>query len=199
MDSALDDANANARTLYIGNLDPSVSEELLMALFTQIGPCKNCKIIHESTIDPYAFIEFTEHQAAARALLAMNKRLVMGREIKVNWAATSTSATNKTDTSKHYHIFVGDIALDIDQNILYEAFSPFGEISEIKIAKFPDTQRSKGYCFIAFTNQNDAETAIASMNGQWLGTRKIRTNWATRKAATNETGNSTQNRESNRL
>jgi hypothetical protein len=24
------------------------------------------------------------------------------------------------------------------------------------------------------------------MNGQWLGTRKIRTNWATRKAPTNE-------------
>jgi len=30
---------------------------------------------------------------------------------------------------EHYHIFVGDIALDIDQNALYEAFSPFGEIS----------------------------------------------------------------------
>ena len=27
----------------------------------------------------------------------------------------------------------------------------------------------------------DAENAIAGMNGQWLGTRAIRTNWATRK------------------
>jgi hypothetical protein len=35
---------------YIGNLDPSVSEDLLMALFAQIGPCKNCKIIHEVRI-----------------------------------------------------------------------------------------------------------------------------------------------------
>jgi nucleolysin TIA-1/TIAR len=51
------------------------------------------------TSDPYAFIEFTEHQAAANALLAMNKRLVMGREIKVNWATTSTGGTNKIDTS----------------------------------------------------------------------------------------------------
>jgi len=189
------DENVNSRTLYVGNLDPSISEELLMALFSQIGHCKNCKIIHEPTSDPYAFIEFTEHQAAAHALLAMNKRLVMGKEIKVNWATTSSNATNKIDTSKHFHIFVGDIAPEIDQNTLHEAFSPFGEISEIKIAKFPDTQRSKGYCFIAFTNQNDAETAIASMNGQWLGTRKIRTNWATRKASTNETASNTQNRD----
>ncbi len=57
------------------------------------------QIIFQSTSDPYAFIEFAQHQAAAHALLAMNKRLVMGREIKVNWATTSTSATNKTDTS----------------------------------------------------------------------------------------------------
>ena len=32
---------------YVGNLDPSVTEALLMALFGQIGPCKSCKIIHE--------------------------------------------------------------------------------------------------------------------------------------------------------
>jgi len=51
------------------------------------------------TSDPYAFIEFTEHQAAANALLAMNKRLVMGKEIKVNWATTSASSTSKIDTS----------------------------------------------------------------------------------------------------
>lgn len=69
-----------------------------------------------------------------------------------------------------------------------------------------------GYCFVSFTNQNvsltesrsapdiaigslqDAETAIASMNGRWLGTRKIRTNWATRKSSTNETSTGARNR-----
>ncbi|CAF4192113.1 unnamed protein product [Rotaria sp. Silwood2] len=168
--------NANSRTLYVGNLDPS------------------------PTSDPYAFIEFAEHQPAANALLAMNKRLVMGREIKVNWATTSTGGTNKVDTSKHFHIFVGDLAPEVDQNALREAFSPFGEISEIKIAKFTDTQKPKGYCFISFTNQNDAEAAITSMNGQWLGTRKIRTNWATRKGPNNEpTTTGARNRDSNNL
>lgn len=29
----------------------------------------------------------------------------------------------------------------------------------------------------------DAECAIAGMNGQWLGNKPIRTNWATRKPA----------------
>ena len=29
--------------------------------------------------DPYAFVEFAEHQAAAAALMAMNKRMCLGR------------------------------------------------------------------------------------------------------------------------
>jgi hypothetical protein len=77
----------------------------------------------------------------------MNKRLVMGREIKVNWATTSASGIHKADTSseciinpqnfefslffylEHFHIFVGDLAPEIDQNSLREAFAPFGDIS----------------------------------------------------------------------
>lgn len=59
----------------------------------------------QSTGDPYAFIEFTEHQAAAHALLAMNKRLIMGKEIKVNWAMTSTNTNTKVDTSSKCIIY----------------------------------------------------------------------------------------------
>lgn len=36
---------------YVGNLDPSVTEELILALFGQIGPVKGCKIIHEVSSD----------------------------------------------------------------------------------------------------------------------------------------------------
>lgn len=64
---------------------------------------------------------------------------------------------------------------------LRDAFSAYGDITDVKIMKDPQTNAHKGYGFISFVNKVDAETAIASMNGQWLGTRKIRTNWATRK------------------
>ena len=32
---------------YVGNLDPSVTEELLVTLFGKLGSCKGCKIIRE--------------------------------------------------------------------------------------------------------------------------------------------------------
>jgi hypothetical protein len=37
------------------------------------------------------------------------------------------------------------------------------------------------------------------MNGQWLGTRKIRTNWATRKGPTNESTPGARNRGMNSI
>jgi len=177
--------DTSPRTLYVGNLSPHVTEDLLIALFGQIGECKSCKIIHEPGNDPYAFVEFTESHSAASALSAMNKRNCLGKEMKVNWATTSGGHQAKLDSkfifSEHYHIFVGDLAPDIDQQTLRDAFAPYGEISDTKIMKDPHTLVHKGYGFISFVNKADAETAIGAMNGQWLGTRKIRTNWATRK------------------
>ncbi|XP_021938862.1 nucleolysin TIAR-like isoform X2 [Zootermopsis nevadensis] len=70
---------SHPRTLYVGNLDASVSEDLVCALFSQIGPVKGCKIIREPGNDPYAFVEFTDHQGAAAALAAMNKRLFLDK------------------------------------------------------------------------------------------------------------------------
>lgn len=168
------------KTLYVGNLDQSVNEDLICALFLQMGQVKGCKIIREPGYDPYAFVEFTTHQSAATALSAMNKRLFLDKEMKVNWA-TSPGNQPKTDTSQHHHIFVGDLSPEIETDTLREAFAPFGEISNCRIVRDPQTLKSKGYAFVSFVKKAEAENAIQTMNGQWLGSRSIRTNWSTRK------------------
>jgi len=175
------------KTLYVGNLDNSVTEELILALFGQIGPVKGCKIIREAGgSDPYCFVEFTHHQAASHALTAMNRRRCMEKEMKVNWATNPCTngpsfPSGKVDTSQHHHIFVGDLSPEIDTDTLRNAFTPFGEISDCRVVKDMTTNRSKGYGFCSFVKKTDAQTAIDTMNGQWLGSRSIRTNWATRK------------------
>jgi len=173
------------KTLYVGNLDFSVTEELILALFGQIGPVKGCKIIREpGGGDPYCFVEFTHHAAASAALTAMNRRVCLGKEMKVNWATSSTGTQQgKVDTSQHHHIFVGDLSPEIETETLRTAFAPFGEISDCRVVKDMVTGKSKGYGFVSFVRKKDATTAIEQMNGQWLGSRSIRTNWATRKPA----------------
>lgn len=100
--------------------------------------------------------------------------------LQVNWA-TSPGNTPKTDISSHHHIFVGDLSPEIETETLREAFAPFGEISNCRIVRDPQTMKSKGYAFVSFVKKAEAENAIQAMNGQWIGSRSIRTNWSTRK------------------
>ncbi|XP_054728477.1 cytotoxic granule associated RNA binding protein TIA1-like [Anastrepha obliqua] len=85
------------------------------------------------------------------------------------------------DLDEQFHIFVGDLSSEIETQQLREAFTPFGEISDCRVVRDPQTLKSKGYGFVSFVKKSEAESAITAMNGQWLGSRSIRTNWATRK------------------
>ncbi|KAH9363166.1 hypothetical protein HPB48_011866 [Haemaphysalis longicornis] len=58
---------------------------------------------------------------------------------------------------------------------------------DCRVVRDPQTLKSKGYGFVSFVKKADAENAIGTMNGQWLGSRAIRTNWATRKPPANRT------------
>jgi len=96
-----------------------------------------------------------------------------------------TLPNNNNNKQEHYHIFVGDLSPEIETQTLREAFLPFGEISDCRVVRDPQTLKSKGYGFVSFMKKVEAENAIALMNGQWLGSRSIRTNWATRKPPAN--------------
>lgn len=43
------------------------------------------------------------------------------------------------------------------------------------------TGRSRGYGFVAFRDRGDADKALNAMDGEWLGSRAIRCNWANQK------------------
>ncbi|CAD6192179.1 unnamed protein product [Caenorhabditis auriculariae] len=169
------------RTLYVGNLDPSVTEDFINTLFGQIGVVTKTKCIFDGSNDPYAFVEFADHNQAAAALQTMNRRSLLEKEMKVNWAVEPGTQQAKVDTSRHFHVFVGDLSPDVDNSVLKEAFAPFGEVSDAKVIRDTTTLKSKGYGFVSYPKREEAERAIEQMNGQWLGRRTIRTNWATRK------------------
>ena len=65
---------------------------------------------------------------------------------------------------------------------------------DCRVVRDPQTLKSKGYGFVSFTKKVEAENAIALMNGQWLGSRSIRTNWATRKPPTSRNDGKTANK-----
>ena len=91
----------------------------------------------------------------------MNRRRCMDKEMKVNWATSSSQMPGgKVDTSTHYHIFVGDLSPEIETDTLRNAFAPFGEISDCRVVRDIGTNKSKGYGFVSFVRKPEAQNAI---------------------------------------
>ncbi|KAI9740196.1 MAG: hypothetical protein M1834_004774 [Cirrosporium novae-zelandiae] len=174
----------NKRALYVGGLDPRVTEDVLRQIFETTGHVQSVKIIPDKNFQSkgtnYGFVEYDDPGAAERAMTTLNGRRIHNTEIRVNWAYQSNT-TSKEDTSGHFHIFVGDLSNEVNDEVLLQAFSAFGGVSEARVMWDMKTGRSRGYGFVAFRDRADAEKALSSMDGEWLGSRAIRCNWANQK------------------
>jgi len=169
--------------LYVGNLSPRVTEYMLTEIFAVAGPVQHVKIIPDRNYQHgglnYGFVEYMDMRAAETALQTLNGRKIFDTEIRVNWAYQGQQ--NKEDTSNHFHVFVGDLSPEVNDEVLAKAFSAFGTLSDARVMWDMNSGKSRGYGFLAFRDKTDAEQAIATMNGEWLGSRAIRVNWANQK------------------
>ncbi|KAG8907755.1 hypothetical protein FRB99_002254 [Tulasnella sp. 403] len=169
--------------LYVGNLSPRVTEYMLTEIFAVAGPVSSVKIIPDRNYQHgglhYGFVEYMDMRSAETALQTLNGRKIFDTEIRVNWAYQGSQ--NKEDTSGHFHVFVGDLSPEVNDAVLQKAFSAFPSLSDARVMWDMGSGKSRGYGFLSFRDKTDAEQAIATMNGEWLGSRAIRVNWANQK------------------
>ena len=71
-------------------------------------------------------------------------------------------------------LFVGGLSFDTTEQSLEEAFSKYGAISNVHVARHRETQDPRGFGFVTFENPEDAKDASAGMNGQSVDGRTIR-------------------------
>lgn len=76
-------------------------------------------------------------------------------------------------------VFVGNLPFSVTDDKLKELFSSYGEITEAIVIKNKFSGRSKGFGFITFANEEDADKAIAEMHDKEVEGRKITVREAT--------------------
>ncbi|EES08860.2 oligouridylate-binding protein 1B-like [Sorghum bicolor] len=174
--------SSTCRSVYVGNISLQVTDTVLQEVFQSIGPVEGCKLIRKEK-SSFGFIDYYDRRYAALAILSLNGRPLYGQPIKVNWAYTSTQ---REDTSGHFNIFVGDLCPEVTDATLFAFFSGYSTCSDARVMWDQKTGRSRGFGFVSFRNQQDAQSAINDLNGKWLGNRQIRCNWATKGANAGE-------------
>lgn len=75
-------------------------------------------------------------------------------------------------------LFVGNIEWGVTDEDLQKLFAEHGEVEEAVIIKDKFSGRPKGFGFVTFVNDEDADKAIEALNDYELNDRKLAVNEA---------------------
>ena len=75
-------------------------------------------------------------------------------------------------------LFVGNLSFDITENDLQDAFAAHGTVVEANLMMDRATGRSRGFAFVTMGTPEEAQKAIAAMNGASLDGRLLTVNIA---------------------
>jgi len=74
------------------------------------------------------------------------------------------------------NIYVGNLAYDVTQDELHDAFSAYGQVESANLITDRDTGASKGFGFVEMLNNAEADAAIKALNGTPLRGRNMKVN-----------------------
>ena len=75
-------------------------------------------------------------------------------------------------------LFVGNLSFDTTENDLQDAFAAHGTVTETNMMMDRDTGRPRGFGFVTMSTADEAQKAIAALNGKELGGRALTVNVA---------------------
>jgi RNA recognition motif-containing protein len=75
--------------------------------------------------------------------------------------------------SQKMNIYVGNLSWGLKDQDLANLFAPYGEVTSAKIVTDKFTQRSKGFGFVEMANDEEAQAAIAQLNGSEIEGRNL--------------------------
>lgn len=197
-ESKIEEQRAMFTNIYVKNVDASIDEEKFVEMFSAFGPVISCKLsMDEQTgvSKEFGFVNYENHQDAARAVEEMNNKEINGKAIFCGRA--QKKAEREEDLRKQYekireekmskyqgvNLYVKNLDDAIDEEKLREEFSVYGVITSCKIMTDEKTSISKGFGFVCFSNPDEATKAVTEMNGRLLNQKPLYVALAQRKDA----------------
>ncbi|KAK7268841.1 hypothetical protein RIF29_21550 [Crotalaria pallida] len=158
-------------SLYVGDLEPSVTESQLYDLFNQVGQVVSVRVCRDLITRRslgYGYVNYSNPQDAARSLDVLNFTPLKNKPIRIMYSHRDPSIRKKGDAN----IFIKNLDRAIDHKALHAIFSSFGNILSCKVAT-DSSGNSKGYGFVQFDNEESAQKAIEKLNGTLLNDKQV--------------------------
>lgn len=161
----------HSASLYVGELDTSVTEAMLFELFSSIGQVASIRVCRDAVTRRslgYAYVNYNNTADGERALDDLNYTSIKGKPCRIMWSQRDP-ALRKTGQG---NVFIKNLDAAIDNKALHDTFSQFGNILSCKVAQ-DELANSKGYGFVHYETAEAANNAIKSVNGMLLNDKKV--------------------------
>ncbi|KAJ1561740.1 Nucleolar protein 12 [Nowakowskiella sp. JEL0078] len=179
------------RTLFVGNVDTSVTEKKgrkeFLALFSAFGTVESLRFrsvafskliprkaafttkqLHPERDTLNAYVVFENKESASKAL-ELNSKIFMEKHLRVDSCVKSES--RKYDIKRS--VFVGNLSFDLPVEDLHAHFHECGDIVNTRIVRDKVTNVGKGFGFVQFSERVSVPLAL-KLNGTELNKRAIR-------------------------
>ncbi|KAG5248300.1 polyadenylate-binding protein [Salix suchowensis] len=158
-------------SLYVGDLDPSVTEEQLIQSFSKIQGYISAVLCPDTITGRslcYGYVNFFGYQHAMHAIEIMNHKFINGKSIRVALSLPNSEARK----SGIGNLFVKNLDVSVDNSKLQHIFSKYGKIVSCKVAVTPEG-KSKGYGYVQFESKESSNDAIQKVNGTIVEGKEI--------------------------
>ncbi|XP_015737001.1 polyadenylate-binding protein 1-like isoform X3 [Coturnix japonica] len=161
--------------VFIKNLDDSIDNKALYDTFSAFGNILSCKVVcDENGSSGHGFVHFETQEAATRAIQTMNGMLLNDRKVFVGHfkSRKEREAEFGARALEFTNVYIKNFGDDMDDNRLREIFSRFGKTLSVKVM-MDNTGRSRGFGFVNFEKHEEAQKAVADMNGKEINGRMV--------------------------
>ncbi|KAJ2009027.1 hypothetical protein GGI04_000793 [Coemansia thaxteri] len=167
------------RSLWVGNVDPGLSSQDLVALFGKYGRVESLRLLPDKEC---AFVNFLRVEDAIRAREDMHAGARIGANtVRVGYGKGEAYASGDAQAMQPTRaLWIGNIAAAASPDSLAAVFQQFGTIDSARVLSH------KNCGFVNFVRLEDAVRAKQAMNGKPIDGSVVRIGYAKVPAAKNE-------------